>query len=154
MCDEHARLVELADEAGDWGITEEITLDWLRMAQAWRLPELEQLATNAHEHAKLEYLKVHAKVELAEEIADSHRRQDARVPAQLRPEEREELRRRIRRCDELVNAYTTIERVPEEEMNEGVRDRMLAVLVEEKERAHRECEEYKQELGLEAGRAK
>ncbi len=153
VCDEHARLFEVVDEANDWSLTREITADWLRMAEAWRLPELEQLAVNAHEHAKLEYLKAHAKVDLALEIADS-RRQDARVPAQLGPKESEELRRRIQRCDKLTNAYTTIERVPEGEMEEDVRDRTLAVLVEEKERAHREYEEYRQKLGLEAVRAK
>ncbi len=152
LCDEHARLQECADEASDWSLVEEITRDWLRVAEAWRLPELLQLATNAHDTAKLEYLKAHAKVDLAEEIADS-RRHDARVPAQLRPEEREELRRRIRRSDELTNAYTTLERVPNGEMDEDVRDRTLGVLVEEQERAHRDYEEYRQKLGFEAVRA-
>ncbi len=60
-----------------------------------------------------------------------------------------QLRRRIRCCDELNNAYTTIEDAPEGRVDEDARDRMLAVLVEEKERAHKEYEEYRRELGLE-----
>ncbi len=149
VCDEHARLNELADEAGNWGIIEEITEDWMRMARAWRLPELEQFAINANETAKQEYLKAHAKVELAEEIANEPRRPDTRIPAELKPEERAELRRRMRRCDELNNAYTTIEDALEGGTDEGARDRMLAVLVEEKERAHEEYEEYRRQHGLE-----
>lgn len=52
LCAEHARLHVLVDEAGDWSLIEEITGDWLRMARAWRLPELEQFAINAHESTK------------------------------------------------------------------------------------------------------
>ena len=148
LCDEHARLHVLSDEAGDWGMIEEITLDWLRMARTWRLPELEQFARNAHESAKEEFLKAEAKVELAEEVANAPRREDARVPASLRAEKREELRRRMRRSDELNNAYTAIEDAPEGQITEDRRRSMLAVLVEEKERAHKEYEEYRRELGL------
>ncbi len=78
LCDEHARLQECADEANEWSLVEEITRDWLRVADAWRIPELEQLAINANEHAKLEYLKAHAREELAEEIADAHRKSSRR----------------------------------------------------------------------------
>ncbi len=149
LCDEHARLHELADEANDWSLIQEITHDWLRMSRAWSLPELEQFAMNAHESAKEGYLKAHSKVELAREIADAPRRNDARVPAQLKREEEEELRRRMRRCDELNNSFTTIEDVPEGQITEDARRRTLAFLVEERERAHEEFGQYRAELGLE-----
>jgi hypothetical protein len=57
MCDEHARVEGRAHEANDWGLAEEITGDWMRIARAWRLKDLEHLAAHAHEKAKEETLK-------------------------------------------------------------------------------------------------
>ncbi len=57
LCAEHARANELSLESSEWGVTEEITRGWLRVARAWGFEDLEQLALNAHESAKEGFLK-------------------------------------------------------------------------------------------------
>lgn len=148
LCDEHARANELWMESSEWGIAEEVTGDWLRIARAWRLEGLEQLAVIAHESAKEGFLKADARTELATEIADAPRKGRKDKIAELTPEQDERLRRLINRSDGLVNARTALEdfatgKVPEKNLR-----RTLAVLVEESERVNEEAHRYSEELGI------
>jgi len=148
LCDEHARANELSLESSEWGVMEEITDGWLRVARAWGFEELEQLALNAHESAKEGFLKAEARAELAAEIADAPRKGCAERIANLTPEQDEELRQRITRSDGLNNAYTDLEDHAAGKVRENRLRRTLGVLVEEKERAAEEVGRYKEELGL------
>jgi hypothetical protein len=78
LCDEHARAHDLAQEANDWVLAEEITRNWLRIAGVWGLEELEQLAINAYEDAKQRALKAQARTDLAIEITDAPRKGSGR----------------------------------------------------------------------------
>lgn len=146
LCSEHARVEELARESNDWGLAEVITGDWLRIARAWRLEALERLALQASEKAKEESLKAEAGLAMAVEIADAPRKGKERPS--LTREQDETLRSLIRRGDALNDAYTTIEDVPEGQVEEKRRRRILGVLVEERERANAEHKRFKEEIGL------
>ena len=63
-------------------------------------------------------------------------------------EQDEELRRLMRRSDGLVDAYTTIEDVPEGQIEEDVKRRILGVLANEQDLAQEEFDRYKEGLGL------
>jgi hypothetical protein len=146
MCDEHARVEWLAHETNDWGLPELITGDWLRIARAWKSEELERLALQAHEKAEEESLKAEAGLATAMEVADAPRKGEERP--NLTREQDETLRSLIRRGDALNDAYTTIEDIPEGQVEEERRRRILGVLVEERERANAEHKRYKEEIGL------
>lgn len=148
MCDEHARVQELVGKSRYWDTAVVVGEDWLRLARAWEHHDLEQMAAWAHEKAKAEFLKAEVRVDLATDIADAPRKGDERP--NLTREQDEELRRLIMRSDALTNAYTTIEDIPEGQIREDVRRRILGVLVDEHERAEEEANRYKAELGFKA----
>ncbi len=145
-CQEHARMWDLFEEVNDWGVTEEITGDWLRVARAWQIGVLEDLAEIAHDKAKENLLKSEAEANLAEDIADAPRKADERPD--LTPEQDEKIRRLMRRTDAFTHAYTVLEDLPEEEVPEEARQRTLAVLVVERDRAEEETQQFMKELGL------
>jgi hypothetical protein len=149
LCDEHARVHELSGESAYRETAYYVTLDWLRLARVWGHEDLEQLATDAHEDAKQEFLKVEAKAGLAREIADAPRKKcrEDRI-AELTPEQDAELRQLMRRSDEFNNAYTALEDHATGKVDETSLRRTLAVLVEESERAAEEAHRYSEELGL------
>lgn len=146
LCDEHARVEAFSNEVNDLGLAEEVTRDWLRIARGWGIETLEQLAENAHESAKEDYLKAHARFDLAVEIADAPRSGDKLL---LTREQEEKLREVIRRGDSLNDAYTTVEDAPEERLRDEDRRRILAELAIERDKAWAEAHRYKAELGLE-----
>ncbi len=148
LCDEHARANKLWLESSDWGVAEEVTRDWLRVARAWGFEDLERLALNAHEDAKEGYLKADARAETAQEMADAPRESRKDKIAALTPEQDAECRRLMRRADELNNAYTALQdnaagEIPEENLR-----RTLATLADERDRANEESHRYKREVGL------
>jgi hypothetical protein len=129
-------------------VAEEVTRDWLRVASAWAVHELENIALGAHEKAKEGALKAEARAEGAQELADAPRKSRQDKIADLTPEQDAESRRLMRRVDELNNAYTALQdhatgEVPEENLR-----RILAVLVEERDRANEEAHRYHEELGI------
>jgi hypothetical protein len=147
LCEEHARLYELGNEVHYRDTACHVTLDWLRLARAWGHEDLERMAENAHEEAKLEFLKAQAKADLAEEIADAPRKGDERP--NLTREQDEKLRELMRRGDSLNDAYTTVEDAPPELLRDEARERILAVLASERDKGWKEAHRYKEELGLE-----
>lgn len=147
LCDEHARVEALANEANDLGLAEEVTRDWLRIARGWGVETLEQIADHAHESAKEDFLKAHARLDLAVEIANAPRSVGKQF---LTREQEEKLRELIRRGDSLNDAYTTVEDAPEERLGDEARRRILAELAIERDKAWAEAHRYKAELGLDA----
>jgi hypothetical protein len=146
-CDEHARVHELFDEVNEANLAVEIATNWRDIARAWRLEDLERKTERVLQELKEESLRVGAKADLAREMADAPRKGDEKP--NLTQEQEEELRRLIRRSTALYNAYTTIEDIPGGQNEAGARRGMLAVLVEESDRATKEAHRYKEELGLE-----
>jgi hypothetical protein len=111
-CEEHARAYEVSLEAGEWSVAEEVTGDWLRIAQAWGFEALEGIAAHAHEDARMGFLKADVRADLAHEIADAPRKSRNDKIADLTPEQDAEPRRLIRRSDALMNARTALEDMP------------------------------------------
>jgi len=145
LCDEHARVEELAKEANDLALAEDVTHDWLRVAKGWGIEVLEDLAEIAHEKAKEQYVKAHARLGLAVERADAPRSGEPF----LTREQDEKLRELIRRGDSLNDAYAVAEDAPEERLRGEARRRLLGVLATERDKAWEETNRYKAELGLE-----
>lgn len=151
VCAEHARCAELADESIHWETAYYVTLDWIKMAQAWGHEDLERMATNAHEDTKEELLKAEARADLAREIANVPRKGRKERIAELTPEQDAESHRLIARSDALVTAYTVLEDAPEELIRDDARRRAMGVLAEEKDRATEEAHRFHEELGLRDG---
>lgn len=70
LCEEHARANALSLEASEWEVVEEVTGEWLRIAGAWGIAGLEQLALNVHEEAKEKALVAEARAGVAIKIAE------------------------------------------------------------------------------------
>jgi hypothetical protein len=145
-CHEHARLFAESDELNWLGLAVAVATDWLKVAKAWRIEELESGVAQMLEGLREKLLRVESRADLLKEIADAPRNGDDRP--NLTREQDEELRRLMRRSDELTNAFTTVEDVPEGQIREARRGRILSVLVEERERASEAVDRYKEELGL------
>jgi hypothetical protein len=145
-CHEHARLFAESDELNWLGLAVAVATDWLKVAKAWDIEELENGVQHMLEGLREKLLRVEGRADLLEEIAEAARKGDERP--NLTREQDEELRRLIRRSDELNNAFTTVEDVPEGQIREERRGRILSVLVEERERASEAVDRYKEELGL------
>jgi hypothetical protein len=128
------------------GLAVAVATDWLKVAKAWRIEELESGVAQMLEGLREKLLWVESRADLLREIADAPRNGDERP--NLTREQDEELRRLIRRSDELNNAFTTIEDTPEGQIDERRRERILSVLVDERDYASEEVGRYKEELGL------
>ena len=145
-CDEHARVHDLFDEANEANLAVEIATNWRDIARAWKLEDLERKTERVLQELKEESLRAGARADLAREMADAPRKGDENPT--LTREQDEQLRHLIRRSDALFNAYTTIEDIPEGRIEADARRPILAVLVEESDRATKEAHRYQEELGL------
>jgi hypothetical protein len=147
LCDEHKLVQELGGDCFYWETAVFTVEDWLKMADAWKHQDLEQMATNVLEDAKEEYAKAQARHDLALEVADAPRK--GSEDANLTYEQREELYRRIRLSDALNSAYAVLEDAPESQIHEDAKRGTLGVLAGEMSRAARDVHKYRRELGIE-----
>jgi hypothetical protein len=145
-CEKHAHLHELAQELNDCTLVEDVTKEWLRIAEAWNIDGLISLAERAHDDAVQEMVRMEAKVDLAQEIADAPPQGEGEPKLTL--EQEEKLTELIHRADAFVDAYSMVEDVPEDRVqSEDRRKRIMGILAEAAEVANAEHSRYKEELG-------
>jgi hypothetical protein len=150
LCDEHAREIQLADEAEHRLHNLNTTEEWIKHSSETSLfdqqPDLEQVAFMRIEEQRREYARAYTEHRAAQVVAGWEGEPN------LTYEQREKLARLMLRVDALMNTRTLLEDLPDEVLGGHERWVMVDAICDAYDAANEEVERYKLELGLDVDR--
>jgi hypothetical protein len=150
LCEEHAREIQLADEADRLHYNLTILLEafavYTEDGTFERDPALEELALSRLEKMRRAYARVYTEHRAAQVVAEWE------GEPSLTYERREKLARLMLRVDALMNTRTFLEDLPDEVLGGHERWLMVDAICDAYDAANKEVERYRREIGLEVDR--